>query len=104
MLGCKNIKHLNQVARKHEVLVSCTELTLLGSIHIAVHLNSILRQNVMNNNVHIANNKYMLKRIIDCIKLCGKLGLGLRGQEEEMDSQNRRIFGELIFIRTGYSF
>ena len=48
--GFKDLKHLNQRARKHEIstrhITCCTELALLGSVNIAAQLDSVTKENL----------------------------------------------------------
>ena len=98
--GFKDLKHLNERAKKHENsarhMNCCMELALLGSVNIAAQLDSAYRQNIIQFNEQVSKNRYILKRIINCIKFCGKLELALRGHDEKEDSQNRGVFRELI--------
>lgn len=99
-VGFKDLKHLNEKIRKHEISakhVSCsTELAFLGKVNIAAQLDSAYRQNIIKHNEQVDKNRYILKRILNCIKFCGKLELPLRGHDEKDDSENRGVFRELI--------
>ncbi|CAH1961462.1 unnamed protein product [Acanthoscelides obtectus] len=98
--GFKDLKHINQKISKHENsarhMICSTELALLGTASIAAQLDSAYRQNIIKHNEQVDKNRYLLKRIINCIKFCGKLELALRGYDESEDSENRGIFRELI--------
>ncbi|CAH1988766.1 unnamed protein product [Acanthoscelides obtectus] len=98
--GFKDLKHINQKISKHENsarhMICSTELALLGTASIAAQLDSAYRQNIIKHNEQVDKNRYLLKRIINCIKFCGKLELALRGHDESEDSENRGIFRELI--------
>lgn len=41
----------------------------------------------MKHNEQVTKNRYILKRIINCIKFCGKRELALRGHNEKDDSK-----------------
>ncbi|GLV36317.1 uncharacterized protein CBL_08811 [Carabus blaptoides fortunei] len=62
-----------------------TELALLGTLNIAAPLDSAYRQNIIKHNETVDQNRYILKRIINSIKFCGKLELALRGHDELID-------------------
>ncbi|CAH1971805.1 unnamed protein product [Acanthoscelides obtectus] len=98
--GFKDLKHINQKISKHENsarhMICSTELALLGTASIAAQLDSAYRQNIIKHNEQVDKNRYLLKRIINCIKFCGKLELALRGHDESEDSENSGIFRELI--------
>ncbi|CAH1103808.1 unnamed protein product [Psylliodes chrysocephalus] len=99
-VGFKDLKHLNEKIKKHELSAKhinfSTELAFLGTANIAAQLNSTYRQNIIKHNEQVDKNRYVLKRIINCIKFCGKLELVLRGYDENDGSENRGVFGELI--------
>lgn len=44
----------------------------------------------------VKQNRYILGRLIDCIKFCGAFELALRGHDERVDSQNPGIFKGLV--------
>nr|CAI5844592.1 unnamed protein product [Callosobruchus analis] len=85
--GFKDLKHLNEKIKKHEVSakhVNCsTELAFLGTT--AAELDSAYRQNIIKHNQQVDKNRYVLKRIINCIKFC-----------EKDSTENCSVFRELI--------
>lgn len=98
--GYGDLKHLSERAKKHEnsaVHISCfTELCVLGTANIATALDSAYRKSISEHNEKVHHNRYILKRIINCIKFCGKLELSMRGHDETEQSLNRGVFLELI--------
>lgn len=99
-IGFKDLKHINEKVKKHEVSarhMNCsTELALLGTVSIAAQLNNTYRQDITRHNEQVDKNRYILKRIINCIKFCGKFELALRGHDEKSDSLNSGVFRGLI--------
>ena len=72
------------------------ELKLLGKQDIRLQLDSAYRRNIQQQNENVKKNRYVLSKIIDCIKFCGAFELALRGHEETDDSLNPGIFKGLI--------
>nr|CAH7759836.1 unnamed protein product [Callosobruchus chinensis] len=68
---------------------ACSALALLGKI---TQLDSSYQQNKIRFNEKVRKNRYILKRIISCIKFCS----ALRGRDESTKSSNRGIFRELL--------
>lgn len=99
--GINDLAHLNDKIYTHEK----------SSSHINAHLNLILlgkqdirqqqlsnayRFNIQKHNETVANNRYILSKIINCIKFCGAFELAFRAHDENSDSENSEILGELI--------
>lgn len=55
-------------------------------------LNSAYGLNVKIHNEQISENRYVLSKIVDCIKFCGAFELALRGHDESADSNNPGVF------------
>lgn len=102
--GFVDLKHLNARAKKHEITGShihcCTEFALLGTLNVSSNLDSVHRQNIKKHNEQVNKNRSMLKRIINCIKFCGKLELALGGHDGSEINGNSGIFRELIDFST----
>lgn len=98
--GFTDLKHMKERIKKHESSRShmncCTELALLGKTNIISNLSTAYREQIHKHNQQVEKNRYILKRIINCIKFCGFLELALRGHDESENSHNRGIFRELI--------
>lgn len=77
-------------------LNACLDLSVLGKIEIREQLNEAFRRNVERQNDQVRKNRYVLSRIIDCIKFCGEFELALRGHDETTSSKNPGIFRGLI--------
>lgn len=72
------------------------EFSLLGKQDIKQQLDSAYRLNIKRQNDQVRKNRYILSKIIDCIKFCGAFELALRGHDESSDSINLGIFRGLI--------
>lgn len=98
--GVCDLSHLSQKIKKHEQSMShlnaCLDLSVLGKIEIREQLNEAFRRNVERQNDQVRKNRYVLSRIIDCIKFCGEFELALRGHDETTSSKNPGIFRGLI--------
>ncbi|XP_018328999.1 zinc finger MYM-type protein 1 isoform X3 [Agrilus planipennis] len=99
-VGVKDLVHLNDKIKRHENskrhLHNTMELTLLGRTNIKAQLDSAYWINVQEHNDNVTKNRYVLSKIINCIKFCGAFELALRGQDEIETSQNPGIFRGLI--------
>lgn len=98
--GIKDLHHLPAKIKKHESsrghINACTAFALLGNANIMTQLNSAYRQHVIDHNEKVRKNRYILKRIICCVKFCSAFELALRGHDESEESGNRGIFRELV--------
>lgn len=72
------------------------EFALLGSTNIIAQLDSAYWLNVQRHNENVSKNRYILSKIINCIKFCGAFELALRGHDEGDTSENPGIFRGLI--------
>jgi hypothetical protein len=91
-LGAKIKTHEN--SKKH--LYNSMELGLLGSVNIRSQLDSEYWRNIQKHNDNVAKNRYVLSKIINCVKFCGAFELALRGHDKTDTSQNPGIFRGLI--------
>ena len=98
--GVDDLGHLSQKIKKHERskshMTAQLEFNLLGKHNIRQQLDSVFRQSVERENNQIRKNRYVLSKIIDCVKFCGAFELALRGHDETMESSNPGIFRGLI--------
>lgn len=78
---------------------------LLGKQDIHQQLNSAFRLNIQKYNEQVKENRYILSKIIDCIRFCGVFELALRGYDETADSVNSGVFKGLInfFVELDYA-
>lgn len=98
--GVVDLAHLSQKIKKHETsqvhINSQLDLKLLGKTNIRQQLDSAYRRNIEKQNEKVLQNRYVLSKIINCIKFCGIFELALRGHDERDNSQNPGIFKGLI--------
>ncbi|CAH1103031.1 unnamed protein product [Psylliodes chrysocephalus] len=59
-------------------------------------LDSVYWLNIQRHNENVSKNRYILSKIINCIKFCGAFDLALRGHDESDSSENPEIFRGLI--------
>lgn len=98
--GVTDLQHLSQKMKKHETcrrhLYNTIEFALLGTVNIKQQLDSAYWINIRKFNEEVSKNRYILSKIIDCIKFCGIFELALRGHDETSGSENPGIFRGLI--------
>ncbi|CAH2009428.1 unnamed protein product [Acanthoscelides obtectus] len=70
--------------------------SILGKLNIRTQLNSAYRNDLIKHNNQVDKNRYVLNKIINCIRFCGAFELALRGHDEKENSENRGIFKELV--------
>lgn len=99
-VGVTDLVHMSEKVKKHEHskshLHNSIELALLGTVNIKAQLDSAYWRNVQQHNDNVTKNRYVLSKIINCIKFCGAFELALRGHDETHTSQNPGIFRGLI--------
>ncbi|CAH2021371.1 unnamed protein product [Acanthoscelides obtectus] len=69
--------------------------SILGKLNIRTQLNSAYRNDLIKHNNQV-DNRYVLNKIINCIRFCGAFELALRGHDEKENSENSGIFKELV--------
>lgn len=98
--GVCDLNHLSEKIKKHigsqSHMNSVLELSILGKVDIRQQLDSAYRQNIRKFNEEVSKNRYVLSKIIDCVRFCGAFELALRGHDETKDSDNPGIFKGLI--------
>ncbi|XP_072384441.1 zinc finger MYM-type protein 1-like [Diabrotica undecimpunctata] len=99
-VGVIDLVHLSDKIKKHETskhhLHNQMEYALLGSVNIKEPLDSAYWINIQKFNEALTKNRYVLSKIIDCIKFCSVFELALRGHDETQTSDNPGIFRGLI--------
>ena len=97
--------HLSEKIKRHDMADShinnCTKLALLGVTDIAAEMSSAGQRDRSLHNQLVDKNRYILGRIIDCIKFCGQFELALRGEDEKLDSDNPGVFLGLVNFTAG---
>jgi hypothetical protein len=63
-------------------------LLLWVKVDIRNQLSAAYRLQVQKQNEQVKQNRYILGKLIDCIKFCGAFELALRGHDEKTDSNN----------------
>lgn len=98
--GITDIRHLSEKLKKHQSSVkhlnNIVAFSMLGKTNIATALSGAYRMSIEKHNDEVRKNRETLSKIIDCIKLCGKLELPLRGHDETASSQNPGVFKALL--------
>jgi hypothetical protein len=91
-LARKIEKHKNSAKHIRNVI----DLVMLGKVNIATQLSDAYRSSINKHNEEVRRNGYILSKIIDCIKFCGKFELPLRGHDESSESANPAVFRGLL--------
>jgi hypothetical protein len=99
--GVTDIKHLKEKVKKHGLstvhLNASMNLAALGRTDIRQQLSSAYRKSIKDYNEQVTKkNRYILNRIIECVKFCGAFELALRGHDESDLSANPGIFRGLL--------
>ncbi|KAK4879423.1 hypothetical protein RN001_007569 [Aquatica leii] len=98
--GVKDLIHLAEKIKKHESskahLTAKLGFNLLGKQDIRQQLNSAYRMSIEKHNEEVKNNRYVLSKIINCVKFCGAFELALLGHDEGKHSLNPGLFKGLI--------
>lgn len=98
--GVKDLAHLSQSVKRHEIgrnhLANEVNLALFGNVNVRNQLDSAYWINIHRHNEQVSKNRYVLSRIIDCIKFCGAFELALRGHDETEESNNLGVFRGLV--------
>ncbi|KAL4153204.1 hypothetical protein QTP88_001037 [Uroleucon formosanum] len=99
-IGIDDLSHLSAKIKSHEKtqthINAQLSLKLLGKQDIRQELSSAFRLNIQKYNEQVKENRYILSKIIDCIRFCGAFELALRGHGETADSVNPGVFKGLI--------
>lgn len=98
--GVKDLKHLKEKMKKHassaEHMKCSVNFATVGSVDIRTQLNNAYRKSLTDFNENVSKNRYILNKIVDCIKFCGAFELALRGHDETALSDNPGVFRGLI--------
>ncbi|KAL4088759.1 hypothetical protein QTP88_023843 [Uroleucon formosanum] len=99
-IGIDDLSHLSAKIKSHEKtqthINAQLSLKLLGKQDIRQELSSAFRLNIQKYNEQVKENRYILSKIIDCIRFCGAFELALHGHGETADSVNPGVFKGLI--------
>lgn len=98
--GTDDLVHIWDKMKTHEKskvhMNNVFSFSILGKINIRTQLNSAYRNDLIKHNNQVDKNRYVLNKIINCIRFCGAFELALRGHDEKENSENRGIFKELV--------
>lgn len=98
--GVRDLVHLSEKIKKHENtqthMNNEMRFALFGKLNIQAQLDSAYWINIQKHNEEVTKNRYVLSKIIDCIKFCGAFELALRGHDESETSDNPGIFRGLV--------
>ncbi|KAE9522185.1 hypothetical protein AGLY_017445 [Aphis glycines] len=99
-IGVTDLQHLNAKIDKHENsfkhIHNATNLNLLGKVDIRQHIDIGYKISIQRHNELVDKNRYVLDKILNCIKCCGKHELPLRGHDEKVSSKNQGIFRGIL--------
>lgn len=94
--GITHLGHLSEKIKKHENsfkhLQNEASLKVLGTINIFDKIDSGYKIRIQRHNEEIDKNRYILEKILNCIKFCGQHNLPLRGHNEKINSNNKGVF------------
>lgn len=100
--GITDLKNFHAKVKKHNSsenhLKGFIEFSMIGKVDIRCQLDSAYRLSVKKYNENVSKNRYILGKLIDCIKFCGKFELALRGHDETENSNNPGIFRGLVSL------
>lgn len=98
--GVDDLGHLAGKIKVHEQpqahINAQLSFRLLGKQDIRQQLSNTYRLNIEKHNEQVNQNRYILNKIVNCIKFCGAFELALRGHDEKPDSLNPGVFRGLI--------
>ena len=98
--GVTDIKHLKVKISKRAsstTHINCSiSYASLGLVNIRQQLDSVYRKSVHDFNELVIKNRYILNKLIDCVKFCGNFEIALRGHDRSHSSNNPGIFLGLI--------
>lgn len=103
-IGVTDLQHLNAKIVKHENsfkhIHNATNLNLLGKVDIRHQIDIGYKIGIQRHNELVDKNRYVLDKILNCIKCCGKHELPLRGHDEKTSSKNQGVFRGILDLCT----
>ncbi|KAJ4441361.1 hypothetical protein ANN_11216 [Periplaneta americana] len=98
--GVKDLVHLSCYVKRHEYSLKHVDnqvnLAMLGRDSIATQLNQRHRSEIKRRNEIVEKNRYILSRLIDCIKFCGAFELAMALQDESQGLDSPRVSRGLV--------
>ena len=99
-IGVTDLQHLNAKIVKHENSLkhihNATNLNLLGKVDIRHQIDIGYKIGIQRHNELVDKNRYVLDKILNYIKCCGKHELPLRGHDEKTSSKNQGVFRGIL--------
>lgn len=99
--GVSDLKHLTSKIKSHGIsqkhLANELNISMLGKTEIHYQLSSAYRDSVKEHNRTVDSNRYILSKLVDCIKFCGAFELALCGHDKNTStSENPGILRGLV--------
>lgn len=98
--GIDDLAHLSIKVKKHSQsrphMLNEVQLASIGRLDIRKALDSAYRKSIREFNERVDQNRYILRRLIDCVVFCGAFQVALRGHDESTESLNPGIYRGLI--------
>ncbi|XP_053578064.1 zinc finger MYM-type protein 1-like [Bombina bombina] len=98
--GVKDVKHLSIRMKKHEECKShvenCLKLALMGGTNIMENANEGRLVDIRKHNQEVEHNRYILGKIVECVRFCSEFGLTLQGNNEVGGSTTSGVFEGLV--------
>ena len=89
----------DRICKKHSVSINhvnnMLDFSSLGHVNIAVQLSRAYQNSIQRHNNQVEKNRYILSKIINCLKFCGSFELALRCHDESNDSNQSHL---VIFL------
>ena len=98
--GVNDLAHLSIKVKKHSQsrlhMICEVQLASIGRQDIRKALDSAYRKSIREFNERVDENRYILRRLIDCVVFCGAFQIALRGHDESTESLNPGIYRGLV--------
>ncbi|KAK5644340.1 hypothetical protein RI129_005640 [Pyrocoelia pectoralis] len=99
-IGVNDLKHFKDKMKKHALsanhMKSSMSFETLGHTNIRTQLDGAYRKSVKDFNENVSKNRYILNKIIDCVKSCRAFELTLRGHDEREFSESTGMFRDFV--------
>ncbi|XP_066259796.1 zinc finger MYM-type protein 1-like [Euwallacea similis] len=100
--GVKDLKHLKERIRKHSLSadhMKCSiDYAMIDSADVRLQLDSAYRKSVTDFNELVSKNRYILNKMIDCVKFCGAFELALQENGEAYSGTPGAFRGLIDFV------
>ncbi|XP_061476477.1 uncharacterized protein LOC133381407 [Rhineura floridana] len=98
--GVRDLEHLSERLKAHEGcerhVANCLKLAMLGRVNVTVNKDSGCRTRIRKHNQEVKSNRYILSKIIDCLRLCGAFQVALCGDSDTECSANPGVLRGLL--------